>query len=372
MERRRQHSARRDAWSRRRRRPRRWVEEGAVHRGGCKKSACTSMTSAREPSRLRDWRNAPLQRASAVTRRRARPRRDSDAVPHRAKVAGGRTPAPSTTRGGGPTLADPSPVAEPEGSRYIAPHPLADLREDPYRQDRDARGGAVRLDRDPGQGVGIPKVVDSIDLGSPSRRRSTKTSSASSSRGSSSRTAARSPTTTSRRSRRSTSCCEVEPARNVKAKMDKIFSQDPHGQDDHTRRRAERHDRQREAEDPGQGGHPARPAAPHLRRQAARGRPHALGLQHPEGVDAPPRALIERSSTVFLSAQRVETPRPDGISLTLCFAPTKSANTWSSPRRASRAPSTGRRPTASAQRRPSALKTMSPTPPHAPYGRLAR
>merc|ERR1712093_782941 len=32
----------------------------------------------------------------------------------------------------------------------------------------------------------------------------------------------------------------------------------------------------------------ARPAAPHLCRQAARGRPHPLGLQHPEGVDPPP------------------------------------------------------------------------------------
>ena len=32
--------------------------------------------------------------------------------------------------------------------------------------------------------------------------------------------------------------------------------QDPHGQDHHARRRAERHDRQRQAEDPGQGGIP--------------------------------------------------------------------------------------------------------------------
>merc|ERR1712022_64302 len=37
-------------------------------------------------------------------------------------------------------------------------------------------------------------------------------------------------------------------------------------------------------------GIPARPAAPDLRRQAARGRPHPVGLQHPEGVDAAPRA----------------------------------------------------------------------------------
>merc|ERR1712196_480102 len=34
---------------------------------------------------------------------------------------------------------------------------------------------------------------------------------------------------------------------------------------------------------------PDRPAAD-LRREAARGRPYALGLQHPEGVDAAPRA----------------------------------------------------------------------------------
>ena len=38
-----------------------------------------------------------------------------------------------------------------------------------------------------------------------------------------------------------------------------------------------------------QGGNPTRPAASHLRRQAAGGRPHPLGLQHPEGVDPPPR-----------------------------------------------------------------------------------
>merc|ERR1711865_287311 len=48
--------------------------------------------------------------------------------------------------------------------------------------------------------------------------------------------------------------------------------------------------REREGQDPGQGGHPARPAASDLRRQAAGGRPHAVGLQHPEGVDAPPGA----------------------------------------------------------------------------------
>merc|ERR1712182_93116 len=53
-------------------------------------------------------------------------------------------------------------------------------------------------------------------------------------------------------------------------------------------------DRQREGEDPGQGGDPAGPAAAHLRGQAAGGRPHAGGLQHPEGVHAPPGAAPAR------------------------------------------------------------------------------
>jgi ubiquitin len=48
------------------------------------------------------------------------------------------------------------------------------------------------------------------------------------------------------------------------------------------------------AEDPGQGGHPAGPAAPDLCRQAAGGRPHAGRLQHPEGVDAAPGAASAR------------------------------------------------------------------------------
>ncbi|CAL9209472.1 unnamed protein product, partial [Musa hybrid cultivar] len=38
-----------------------------------------------------------------------------------------------------------------------------------------------------------------------------------------------------------------------------------------------------------QGGDPAEPTKAHLRRQAARGRPYACGLQHPERVDSPPR-----------------------------------------------------------------------------------
>merc|ERR1712022_106318 len=45
-----------------------------------------------------------------------------------------------------------------------------------------------------------------------------------------------------------------------------------------------------EGQDPGQGGHPPGPAAPDLRREAAGGRPHTPGLQHPEGVHSAPRA----------------------------------------------------------------------------------
>merc|ERR1712036_87566 len=48
------------------------------------------------------------------------------------------------------------------------------------------------------------------------------------------------------------------------------------------------HDRQRQDQDSRQGGHPTRPAASHLRRQAARGWPHPERLQYPEGVDSSP------------------------------------------------------------------------------------
>ena len=45
--------------------------------------------------------------------------------------------------------------------------------------------------------------------------------------------------------------------------------QDAHGQDDHARSRVLGHDRERQGEDPGQGGHPARPAASDLRRASS-------------------------------------------------------------------------------------------------------
>merc|ERR1712000_700550 len=51
--------------------------------------------------------------------------------------------------------------------------------------------------------------------------------------------------------------------------------QDPHGQDHHPRGRVLRHHRCSQVQDPGQGGYPTRPAATHLRRQAARGWPYS-------------------------------------------------------------------------------------------------
>ena len=66
--------------------------------------------------------------------------------------------------------------------------------------------------------------------------------------------------------------------------------EDPNGQDHHPRGRVLRHHRQCEGQDPRQGRNPAGPAAAHLRRKAARGRPNPSRLQHPEGVHPPSRA----------------------------------------------------------------------------------
>jgi ubiquitin C len=84
-----------------------------------------------------------------------------------------------------------------------------------------------------------------------------------------------------------------------------VFRQDAHGQDHHPRGGVVRHHRRREGQDPGQGGHPPRPAAPHLRGQAAGGRPHSRRLQHPEGEHsalgaAPARRNARRSSTLYI------------------------------------------------------------------------
>merc|ERR1711988_14229 len=66
--------------------------------------------------------------------------------------------------------------------------------------------------------------------------------------------------------------------------------EDADGQDHHPGGRGLLLDRECEGEDPGQGGHPAGPAASDIRGQAARGRAHPCGLQHPEGVYTPPGA----------------------------------------------------------------------------------
>jgi hypothetical protein len=60
--------------------------------------------------------------------------------------------------------------------------------------------------------------------------------------------------------------------------------QDTDRQDHHTRGRVERHDRERQGENPRQGGHPTRPAAAHFRGQATRRRSDVDRLQHPKGV----------------------------------------------------------------------------------------
>merc|ERR1719420_137555 len=86
-------------------------------------------------------------------------------------------------------------------------------------------------------------------------------------------------------------CMKYAQEQEKQAKMDKMEAD---GEDDHAGRGGLGHDRQREGQDPGQGGHPARPAAADLRGQAARGRPHPGRLQHPEGVHAAPGAAPAR------------------------------------------------------------------------------
>ena len=54
----------------------------------------------------------------------------------------------------------------------------------------------------------------------------------------------------------------------------------------------QRHDRQREVEDPRQGGDSADAAAPDLLGQAAGGRADAGRLQHPEGLSGLPEIAL--------------------------------------------------------------------------------
>ena len=90
-------------------------------------------------------------------------------------------------------------------------------------------------------------------------------------------------------------------------------------QDHHARGRVLGHDRERQVQDPGQGGHPPGPAAPDLRGQAARGWPHARGLQHPEGVDAAPGAAPARRKLRSRFEKEEEEKRRDGTFLFFPF-----------------------------------------------------
>jgi hypothetical protein len=58
---------------------------------------------------------------------------------------------------------------------------------------------------------------------------------------------------------------------------------DLHRQDLHPRGQALNQHRERQGQDPGQGRHPARPAAPDLRRPAAGGRPYISCLRPEDG-----------------------------------------------------------------------------------------
>ena len=63
--------------------------------------------------------------------------------------------------------------------------------------------------------------------------------------------------------------------------------------------------------------HPARPAAPDLCRQAAGGRPHAGGLQHPEGVHAAPGAAPawrHAGELLVVACNRLAIGQPSGTS----------------------------------------------------------
>jgi len=98
--------------------------------------------------------------------------------------------------------------------------------------------------------------------------------------------------------------------RRRRGQQDADLRDDADGEDDHAGGGEQRHHRQREGEDPGQGRHPAGPAAPHLRGEAAGRRPHPGRLQHPEGVDAAPGAAPPRRQQGRLpQGDRAQPPR---------------------------------------------------------------
>ena len=72
------------------------------------------------------------------------------------------------------------------------------------------------------------------------------------------------------------------------------FRQDGDRKDDHAGRGTERHDPERQGENPGQRRHPSRATALDFRRKATGRWSDLIGLQHPEGVDASSRVASAR------------------------------------------------------------------------------
>ncbi|BAT08678.1 Os09g0483200, partial [Oryza sativa Japonica Group] len=93
-------------------------------------------------------------------------------------------------------------------------------------------------------------------------------------------------------------------------RQDADLREDADGEVDHAGGGEQRHHRQRQGQDPGQGRYPSGPAAPHLRGEAAGGWPHPGRLQHPEGVDAAPGAPPPRRQQGRLHHPGAQPPAP--------------------------------------------------------------
>ena len=70
-----------------------------------------------------------------------------------------------------------------------------------------------------------------------------------------------------------------------KQSISKLANLRQHGQNDYSGGGSVRHDRDGETKDSGQARYPVGSGKTHLRGRAARVRPYACRLQHPEGVD---------------------------------------------------------------------------------------